>query len=346
MGGDYYTAAVQGPHEHFELGAYTLDSGDTLPNARLAYRTHGSLNAAKDNAVLVPHMYSGTSASMEGLIGEGRALDPSRYFIILPDQFGSGLSSSPSNTPAPFDRGHFPAVTIADDVRAQHRLVTEQFGITSLHAVVGWSMGGQQTYEWAVRHPHMVHRAAIFAATAKTPVQNKFFIDVHSELLRSDPAFADGFYADSDDVRLGLNRHAMAFTMMSTTYRFFRDEVWRQLGFASVDEYALGFMRGHFQPMDPNNLLCQAAKWRDADVSRHTDGDMAAALDRITARFFVFPFGGDLFFPPEDHEPDVAMIRDARLRVIDSPLGHFTMFGLRPEDVTAIDDALAEALKS
>jgi homoserine O-acetyltransferase/O-succinyltransferase len=346
MGADYYTAATQGPHEHLELGPYTLDCGVTLPAARLAYRTHGSLNAAKDNAVLVPHMYSGTSASMEGLIGEGRALDPSQYFIILPDQFGSGLSSSPSNTPPPFDRGSFPAVTIADDVRAQRRLVTEQFGITRLHAVIGWSMGGQQTYEWAVREPEMVARAAVFAATAKTPVQNQLFIDVHTELLRSDPAFAGGFYTDSDDVHLGLKRHAMAFTMMSTTHRFFRDELWGQLGFASVDEYANGFMCGHFQPMDPNNLLCQATKWRDADVSRHTGGDMAAALGRITARFFAFPFGGDLFFPAEDHEADVAMIDEARLRVIDSPIGHFTMFGMLPEDVAAVDDALAEVLKS
>jgi homoserine O-acetyltransferase len=346
MGADYYTAETQGPHEHFELGPYTLDSGDTLPDARLAYRTYGSLSVAKDNAVLVPHMYSGTSASMQVLIGEGRALDPSRYFIILPDQFGSGLSSSPSNTPAPFDRGRFPAVTIADDVRAQHRLVTELFGITSLHAVVGWSMGGQQTYEWAVRHPEMVRRAGVFAATAKTPVQNQLFIDVHSEMLRSDPAFADGLYTDSDDVHLGLARHAMAFSMMSTGYRFFRDEVWRQLGFASVEEFTLGFMREHFRPMDPNNLLRQAAKWRDADVSRHTGGDMAAALGRITAKFYIYPFGDDLFFPPEDHEPDVALIRGARLRVIDSPIGHFTMFGMLPEDVTSVDDALAEVLKS
>jgi homoserine O-acetyltransferase/O-succinyltransferase len=346
MGADYYTAAVQGPHEHFELGSYPLDSGDTLPEARLAYRTHGSLDAAKSNAVLVPHMYSGTSASMEGLIGEGRALDPSRYFIILPDQFGSGLSSSPSNTSAPFDGGRFPAVTIADDVRAQHRLVTEQFGITSLHAVVGWSMGGLQTYEWAVRHPRMVQRAAVFAATAKTPVHNMLFVDLLGELIRSDPAFADGLYSGSDDVHLGLSRHAMAFTLMSTSYRFFREEVWRGLGFASVEEYALGFIRGYFAPMDPNNLLRQAAKWRDADVSLQTGGDMEAALGRITAKFFAFPFSGDLLFPVEDHEPDVAMIGDARLRVIDSPMGHFTMYGMSPDDVAAVDGALAEVLKS
>lgn len=346
MGRDYYTAEVHGPHEHFELGPYALGSGYTLPNARLAYRTLGSLNDAKDNAVLVPHMYSGTSASMLGLVGEGRALDPSRYFVILPDQLGSGLSSSPSNTPAPFDRGQFPRLTIADDVRAQYRLVTERFGITSLHTVLGWSMGGQQTYEWAVRYPQMVHRAAVFAATARTPAQNKLFIDLHSELLRSDPAFASGFYADSDDVRLGLSRLAMAFTMMSTTHRFFRDEVWGQLGFASAQDYAQGFVRGYFQPMDPNNLLCQAAKWRDADVSLHTGGDMKAALDRITAKFFAIAFRGDLFFPVEDIEADVAAIGDARLRVIDSPMGHFTMYGLFPDDVAAIDEALTEVLKS
>ena len=231
-------------------------------------------------------------------------------------------------------------------MRAQHRLVTEKFGIAKMHAVIGWSMGGQQAYEWAVRHPEMVPRLAVFAATARTPVQNQLFIDVHTELLRSDPAFADGFYTDSDDVHLGLRRHAMAFAMMSTTNGFFRDEVLRAAGFASVEEFTEGFMRGHFQPMDPNNLLRQAAKWRAADVSRCTGGDMAAALGRITAKCYVFPFRGDLFFPPEDHEPDVAMIRDARARVIDSPVGHFAMFGMLPEDVAAVDEALAEVLKS
>ena len=346
MGGDYYSTEVQGAFEHLDLGPYTLDSGVVLPDARLAFRTHGALNAAGDNAVLVPHQFSATSAGMEGLIGEGRALDPSRYFIILPDQFGSGLSSSPSNTPAPFDRGRFPSVTIADDVRAQHRLVTEHFGITSLHAVLGWSMGGQQTYEWAVRHPGMVRRAAVFATTARTPAQNQLFLDASRELLRSDPAFADGMYADSADVHVGLARLATAFSAMSTSHRFFREETWRHLGLASVEEFAQVFMRAHFQPMDPNNLLRQLEKWRDADVSANAGGDMAAALGRITARFFLFAFSGDLFFPPEDHEPDAAMIPDARLRVIDSPLGHFTMFGMLPQAAADVDEALAEVLKS
>jgi homoserine O-acetyltransferase/O-succinyltransferase len=332
--------------QYFELGPFAFDSGYTLPNATLAYRTHGSLKAAKDNAVLFPHMYSGTSESLAGLIGEGRALDPSQYFIILPDQFGNGLSSSPSNTPVPFDRGQFPAVSIADDVRAQHRLVTERFGITSLHTVVGWSMGGQQTYEWAVRYPQLVRRAAVFSATAKTSAHSKLFVDLHTDLLRSDAAFAGGFYTDPAEVHVGLKRHAMAFTLLSTTARFFRDEVWRGFGFASADDFGQGFMRGYYQAMDPNNLLCQAAKWRAADVSVHAGGDVAAALGRITATFFAIAFSDDSLAPVEDLEADVAMIPGARLREIDSPMGHFAMYGLLPDDGAAIDEALAEVLKS
>src|SRR5919106_1708659 len=103
----YYTDDVHGPHEYFELEAFPLTTGYTLPDARLGYKTVGTLNAAKDNAVLAPHMYTGTAAFMETFVGEGRPLDPASYFVILPGQFGGGFSSSPSNTPPPYDRGQF-----------------------------------------------------------------------------------------------------------------------------------------------------------------------------------------------------------------------------------------------
>lgn len=343
---DYYTDDIHGPHEYFELGNFALTSGYTLPGARLGYRTIGTLNAAKDNAVLAPHMFSGTSAFMEAYVGEGRPLDPSTHFVILPGQFGGGFSSSPSNTPAPFDRGQFPLVAIADDVVAQHRLVTEHFGIERLQAVLGWSMGGQQTYEWAVRFPDMVPRAAVFAATARNPVHNQIFIDTWNELLTSDPAFRGGFYDDQAEVRLGLQRLAVSFSLMGLSSAFFREELWRGLGFASPDDFRQGFIRGYFAPMDPNNLIVQGRKWRASDISAHTGGDLAAALGRITAQFFVVPFSEDLFFPPEDCEADCAAIPNGHYRPIETPMGHFGMFGLRPEDPAAVDAVIAEMLAS
>ncbi|RZT84291.1 homoserine O-acetyltransferase [Pseudonocardia sediminis] len=340
----YYTDEVHGKHEYYDLGGFPLRSGYTLPEAGIAYKTHGTLNAAKDNAVLFPHMYSGTSASMEIFIGEGRPLDPSKYFIILPGQFGGGFSSSPSNTPAPYDRGQFPPLAIADDVIAQHRLVTEHFGISTLHAVLGWSMGAQQTYEWAVRFPEMVPRGAVFAGNGRTPVHNQVFIDLHTELLTSDPEFKDGFYSDSADLRLALKRHAVAFSLMGFSAAFYRDELWRSLGFVSSNDFRQGFLRGYFAPMDPNNLLAQASKWRAGDISDHTGGDVAAALGRITAQFFVASFSEDLFFPPEDHDADCAHIPNGHRRPIETPMGHFGMFCLREEDQAAVDAVIAEML--
>ena len=164
----YYSQDVHGPYELHDIGNLDLEEGGTIRGCKLAYATFGTLNAAKDNAILIPTWYSGTNKIIEQVyIGKGRALDPDKYFIIIVNQIGNGLSTSPHNTPAPAGMGNFPHVRIGDDVRAQHKLVTEKFGLNSLALVVGGSMGAQQTYEWAVRYPDMVKRAAPIAGTAK-----------------------------------------------------------------------------------------------------------------------------------------------------------------------------------
>ena len=340
----YYTDEVHGPHEYLELGAFALTTGFTLPDARLAYKTHGTLNAEGDNAILLPHMYTGTAAFMETFIGEDRPLDPSKYFLICPAQLGSGFGSSPSTTPAPYDRGAFPPLSVADDVAAQHRLVREHLGIERLALVSGWSMGGMQTYEWAVRHPEMVARAVSFAANARTPDHCKVFCDLHMELLRSDPAFADGFYPSAEAMRLGLRRHAQAFALVGVTPEMYREEAWRELGFASWQDFVRGFVHGYFLPMDPNNLLCQARKWRDGDVGWARGDDTASALGRITARTIAVAFRGDQFFPPEGIEADAALIPGAEYRLLGSVWGHFSMFDLRPQDTAEVDAVYAEVL--
>lgn len=343
---EYYSEENLGPHEYLELGDFPLIQGQTLANAKLAYRTHGTLNAAKDNAILFPHMWSGTSKSMETFIGEDRPLDPSKYFIILPGQFGNGFSSSPSNTPAPQNMGAFPNIMIGDDVVVQHRLVTEVFGIEELQLVLGWSMGAEQTYEWAVRYPDMVKRAAPFAGTAKTTPHDYIFVRAHENALKSDPAWNDGFYSSSHAVKVGLRRHAELWSVMGLCPEFYRQETWREIGFSTLDEFLTGFWEAYFLPMDPNNLICMAWKWRHGDVSLHTDGDLAAALGRITAKTFVMPFGNDMFFPPSDCKAEADLIPNSEYRLIDSLWAHFTMFCMNEQDKKAIDANLHDLLAS
>lgn len=343
----YYSQELHGPFQEHELGDLDLEEGGRLRNAKLAYATFGRLSAAKDNAILVPTWYSGTSKLIEQIyIGPGRALDPDRYFIIVVNQIGNGLSTSPHNTPAPFNGPCFPKVRIGDDVVAQHRLVTKHFGIQKLALVAGASMGAQQTYEWAVRFPDMVLRAAPIAGTAKNTPHDFLFTQTLSDALTSDPAFRDGFYADQAEVHVGLRRQARLWAVMGLCTDFYKQERWRPMGFSSVEDFVTGFIEGTFLPMDPNDLLCMAWKWQRADVSRHTGGDLAAALGRVKAKTFVMPLSSDMFFPVADAEAEQALIPRSELRVLDTNLGHFGLFGVEPEYVAAIDKNLKELLAS
>ena len=230
----YYSQDVHGPYELHDIGNLELEEGGTIRGCTLAYATFGTLNAAKDNAILVPTWYSGTHKIIEQVyIGKGRALDPDKYFIIVVNQIGNGLSTSPHNTPAPAGMGNFPHVRIGDDVRAQHKFVTEKFGLKSFALVVGGSMGAQQTYEWAVRYPDMVKRAAPIAGTARNTIHDFLFAETLVEAITSDPGFNKGFYASPADVREGLLRHAKMWAVMGWSTEFFQENRHKALGFSS-----------------------------------------------------------------------------------------------------------------
>lgn len=341
----YYSQDVQGPYELHDIGNLELEEGGTIRNCTLAYATFGTLNAAKDNAILVTTWYSGTSKIMEQVyVGQGRALDPDKYFIVVVNQIGNGLSTSPHNTPAPGGMGNFPHVRIGDDVRAQHKLITEKFGLTSLALVVGGSMGAQQTYEWAVRYPDMVQRAAPIAGTAKNTVHDFLFTQTLVEAITSDPGFNNGFYASSSDVRAGLLRHAKIWAMMGWSTEFYQENRYKALGFSSLDDFLVNFMFGYFGVMDPNDLLCMAWKWQRGDVSRHTGGDLRAALGRIKAKTFVMPMSTDMFFPPADCQAEWRLIPDAEFRPIKTIDGHLALFGADANAIGQLDGHLVELL--
>ena len=341
----YYSQEVHGPYELFDLGDFTLEEERTLFGCKLAYATWGELSRARDNAILVPTWYSGTHSIWNDVyIGPGHALDPERWFIVVANQIGNGLSSSPHNMPPPLDRARFPNVRIGDDVRAQEKLMREHFGVEELALVVGGSMGAQQTYEWAVRFPDKVRRAAPIAGTARNTPHDFIFTEALKEALTSDPGFRDGWYESPSDVRAGLARHARLWSVMGFSTEYWKREQWRSAGFASVEDFQVGFMEAYFDVMDPGDLLCMAWKWQRGDVSRHTGGDLAAALGRISARTFVMPIDEDIFFPPRDCAAEQELVANSELRVLESLAGHLGLFGLEPSFVEQVDAHLSELL--
>jgi len=332
-------------YEVFDLGDFNLTEGATLRGAKLAYKTYGTLNEAGDNAIVYPTWYSGRHWENEWLIGDGMALDPSRYFIIVPNMLGNGLSSSPSNTPPPYDRARFPAVRVQDNVQAQHRLVTEHFGIERLVAVVGWSMGAGQTYQWAVSHPDMVPRILPFCGSARTSPHNFVFLDGVKAAITADAAWNGGWYESQPE--RGLRAAARVYAGWGFSQAFYMQRGYRQLGFTSLEDFLIGFWEGFFlDGRDANNLLTMIWTWQHGDIGSTPgfEGSLEAALSAIEARAILMPAEKDLYFPPEDNAYEAEHMPNAELRIIPGVWGHFAGGGVNPADTQFIDEALKELL--
>ena len=328
----------------FELGDFALECGVELPGARIAYKTHGRLNADKSNAILYPTQIGAQHNDIEWLIGPGKPLDPARYFIIVLDQIGNGLSSSPSNTASPFDRARFPAINIRDDVAAQHRLVTEYFGVRRVALVVGYSMGAQQTYQWAVSHPELVERIAPFCGTARTTPHNAVFLQSLRAALTADAAWMNGDYRDQP--ALGMKALARVYAAWGLSQGFYKQELWRSMGFESLEGFVAGFWERRYGRRDANNLLSMIRTWEMNDLAATPgiNGSAARALASIRAKATILASATDLYFTKEDMRLEAAQVPGARFRVIPSLWGHMAGAGLNPADSAFIARELSALL--
>lgn len=331
----------------FELGDFTLQSGVTLRDARLAYKTFGELNDDKSNVVVYPTWYSGWHTDNEWLVGtDKKALNPDEWFIVIPNMLGNGLSTSPSNAQVPYDHARFPLVTFYDQVEAQHALLTA-LGVSSIELVTGWSMGAGQTYQWAVSYPELVQRAAPFCGSSVTAPHNKVFLESLEVAMMADAAWADGDYDPASPPIKGLRAFARIYAGWGFSQAFYWQEQWRSMGFTSFDDFVRGFWEAFFRDgRDPNNLISMLRTWHAGDVGQTPgfDGDTQAALRSIRCPVLAMPAEKDLYFPPEDEVWASQFIERGDVTVIPGVWGHFAGGGANPVDIDFIDDKLAEFL--
>ena len=346
----YYGPSVHGPYEVADVGPLELAAGGALPDCCVAYATAGRLNAAGDNAVLVPTWFGGTHLPIvSAYVGPGRALDPERWFVIVANQLGNGLSSSPHSTGGESHGAAFPALRIEDDVAAQARLL-DRLGVERLALVAGASMGAQQAYAWAAIHPERVRRVAAIAGTAATAPQLALMAEALGAAIASDPGFADGAYATPADVRAGLLRHAQLWAAIGHSSAFWSQEHWRTLGFGSAAKFRTGFLDAHFTRMDPLALLRMLDKLRHAGANGAGEdgagatGGLAATLGAIDVPTFVMPIDHDQLFPVGDCAADAALLPRGELRTIESVTGHQAIFGAEPSYREQVDRHLRELL--
>jgi len=307
-----------------QLKRYNVSVGG-LGNASLAYAIWGELNAAGDNAVLLPSYFTGTHASYGTLIGSGRALDPARYFIIATNLFGNGVSTSPSHG------GLFPNLSIAENVQAQHGLL-HSLGVTSLALAAGWSMGAMQALHWAMLYPDMVRNVVAVCGTAFCWPINSAFLAGIAPILQAVPAVEE---------RLALGLFGRAYCGWAYSAEFFRAGLYRGLGFETLDALLDDWAADH-QTHRAADLLAALHAWRHTARSAEA---AKTALARITARCFIMPCDTDTYFTVHDAAFEAACIKNATLLPLSSPYGHCAGApGRFPEESARIKAIFAHAL--
>lgn len=312
---------AQRGYEEFPLRGFRFQCGATLDEVRLAYKTYGTLNRDRSNAVIYPTSYAAHHTDIEWLIGPDGILDSTRYFIVIPNMFGNGLSSSPSNFTDSLE-GRFPPITHVDNVTAQRRMLDEQFGIRRLKLAYGWSMGGQQALHWGALFPDAVECIAAVCTAAKTSPHNQVFLEGLRAVLTTDAAWSNGRFTSHP--KQGLRAFGRVYAGWALSQAFYREHKYRELGYESIEDFLVRDWEASFLRRDAANLLSMIDTWMNSDISANDvhHGDLDAALKAIKAKTLIMPGQTDLYFTAEDGEREARQIPRATFRPIPSIWGH------------------------
>lgn len=306
-----------------------LQRGGTLKQARIVWKTYGTLSPKRDNVILYPTSYGAHHTDIEWLVDVRHCLDPSRYFIVIPNMLTNGLSSSPSNTP------DFPEVTTYDNVMLQRQMLVELFGIDRLKLVYGWSMGAQQAYHWGSLFGEAVERIVVNCGSAKTAPHNFVFLEGIRTTLQA-----------AATPQQGLRAMGRIYAGWALSQTFYRREMWRGLGFTSLEDFLVRSWEANFLRRDLRDLLAQLWTWQHGDISANDlyRGDLQMALAGIKAKVLLMPSATDLYFQTDDNREELPYLKYGKLVEIPSVWGHRAGNPRdNPEDAAFID-AQVEAL--
>ncbi len=308
----------------FDAGDVALQSGTRLPSARLSWKAHGTLSPDRDNVIVYPTSYGAQHPDLEWLIGPDKVLDPTRWFIVIPEMFGNGLSSSPSD-----DADYPTLVTVHDNVQVQRRALQALFGIDKIACVYGWSMGALQAYHWAALFPQAVERIVVNCGVARTAVHNQVFLRSLMATLEAAPQHIGNgrFSAEPGAAKRAFGRIYAGWALSQDFYRaglHLASGPTPNLGAPDLETFLKTDWEDRFGARPAANLYAQLRSWDTADISANDlyDGDLGAALRAIRARVLLMPGATDLYFRTADNEAELPFLATASLRPIDSIWGH------------------------
>ena len=293
------------------IGDLKLRNGQVIRDCTIAYRTFGTLNAGKSNAVLFPTWFAGTSKDLAGQVGTAKLVDTNKFYVIAVDAIGNGASTSPSNSSAQ-PHMQFPKFSIRDMVESQHILVTEKLGIPHLLAVMGVSMGGMQTFQWIVSYPDFMQFAVPIVGSPRLTSYDLLLWTAEQHAIENDPSWEHGEYTDTPESMKTVSA-IQALALQTPEY-------WVQHTPRDKFDDAMKAIEMKANP-DTNNWLRQLQAMIGLDLSRDFGGDMQKAAAAVKAKVLVIPSLQDHMVNPTPALEFAKMI-DAQTMELTDDCGH------------------------
>ena len=324
------------PHQLYRMGDFKLESGEVIKDFAMSYVTHGTLNAKKSNAIVMVTAIGGNHHRLDFLIGPGKALDPTKYFIVATDAIGNGLTTSPSNSQAQ-PRMNFPRFSMRDMIHSTHRLLTEHLGVNHVVAVIGPSMGGMQVLQYGVSYPDFMDSLIAMVPLAKTPAWTVLVLDATRKAIMLDPTWNLGNYTKQpvEGLRLYRDIQALLAARAPEQYRWQFPSGLDVLPWLKVQEDFL------IPLFDANDWIYQTWAYETHDIGKTPgmNGDLVKALRSIKAKTFILTGVNDLLNPEWEPLEAARYIRDVRCATINpySVTGHFSAGGGNPADVQLLN---------
>jgi homoserine O-acetyltransferase len=284
-------------------------AGGVITDCKVGYRAFGKLNDTRSNGILMLTWFGGVSKNLEGP-DTFKTIDTTRYFLIIVDALGDGISSSPSNSVKQHGK-NFPLFILEDMIESQHRLLTQKFNITHLHAITGISMGGMQTYQWAGSYPEFADLLIPIVGTPQLTSYDMMIGDVYRSIIENDKDYNHGNYKVNPKISL-VNK--LWELLLTTPTEKVRSHSHKDFSKWLGDVEA----QGH---SDWNDTWYQISALKDLDISKNANGSLPDAAARIKAKMLIITSAQDHVVNPKP-SIDFAKLLNAKLVVLDSDAGH------------------------
>jgi len=305
----YAQGKVDNKQSYMSIGNFKLESGETIYDCQIGYRTYGKLNLDKSNVIIFPTWFTGTSKNLEDIV-PGKLIDTASFYVILIDALGNGCSSSPDNSKK---QSHlkFPVFTIRDMVESQFQMLTEKMNIRHLVAVAGISMGGMQSFQWAISHPNYMDKVIPIVGTPQLSSSDLLLWNGELQAIKNDPSYHKGEYKERPSLNIVTIIHNLAMsTPEYVSTKISRDSF--NTWFSNIE---------NVKDFDWNNWHRQLEAMISHDITKATRGSFEEAAKIIKAKMLIIVCKQDQMVNPM---PAIKFARlvNAKLNILESECGH------------------------